>query len=100
MQGFKKARKGADDVADVAAAADPVVSEPAEPKTSPLTAAQPLWLAQTRDATDLSAFAPKIVVVGVGGAGGNAGVCVCVNIGRLEEGEGAADVWFGRRRHQ
>ncbi|TDH64808.1 uncharacterized protein CCR75_006637 [Bremia lactucae] len=35
---------------------------------------QPLWLTQDHPVTDLSGFAPKIVVVGVGGAGGNAGV--------------------------
>lgn len=33
---------------------------------------QPLWLPQQYDTADLSSFAPKIVVVGVGGAGGNA----------------------------
>ncbi|TYZ59662.1 hypothetical protein PybrP1_005455 [[Pythium] brassicae (nom. inval.)] len=66
--GFKKARKGTDDVADVEPAGV-VALEPVAPKVA---AAQPLWLSQTRDTTDLSAFAPKIVVVGVGGAGGNA----------------------------
>ncbi|GLD91720.1 hypothetical protein PINS_up000253 [Pythium insidiosum] len=46
------------------------------PLRSPLhrisTSTQPLWLSQQYDASDLASFAPKIVVVGVGGAGGNA----------------------------
>ncbi|KAI9907931.1 hypothetical protein PsorP6_004121 [Peronosclerospora sorghi] len=33
---------------------------------------QPLWLTQEHPVSDLSGFAPKIVMVGVGGAGGNA----------------------------
>jgi cell division GTPase FtsZ len=38
-----------------------------------VSSTQPLWLTQDHPVTDLSGFAPKIVVVGVGGAGGNAG---------------------------
>ncbi|RLN98585.1 hypothetical protein BBJ28_00012211 [Nothophytophthora sp. Chile5] len=37
-----------------------------------MSSTQPLWLTQEHPVTDLSGFAPKIVVVGVGGAGGNA----------------------------
>lgn len=37
-----------------------------------MSSTQPLWLTQDHPVTDLSSFAPKIVVVGVGGAGGNA----------------------------
>ncbi|CEG35803.1 cell division protein [Plasmopara halstedii] len=45
-----------------------------EKKFSPpvMSSMQPLWLTQDHPVTDLSSFAPKIVVVGVGGAGGNA----------------------------
>lgn len=41
-------------------------------KPPAVSSTQPLWLSQQHDVNDLSAFAPKIVVVGVGGAGGNA----------------------------
>lgn len=54
---------------DAPSAAD--LLEPVEvPAASPM---QPLWLQQSHFTTDVSSFAPKIVVVGVGGAGGNAG---------------------------
>ncbi|KAF1335461.1 Cell division protein ftsz, partial [Globisporangium splendens] len=75
MQGFKKSRKGEDVVESVSAAADKASEASAEPQVElPVVVAstQPLWLSQTHDTQDLSAFAPKIVVVGVGGAGGNA----------------------------
>lgn len=53
-----------------------------------VSSTQPLWLPQSNAANDLSSFAPKIVVVGVGGAGGNAGAwlvlfCVMRNGWRL-----------------
>lgn len=78
VQGFKKSRRGADDVADVETTGLAVVPELAASKVA-VAPPQPLWLSQTRDTTDLSAFAPKIVVVGVGGAGGNAGACSCIS---------------------
>lgn len=62
-------------VGDVASAAEEAatapVLEPVEPPA--VSSTQPLWLQQNNLATDVSSFAPKIVVVGVGGAGGNAG---------------------------
>lgn len=78
-QGFKKSRKNGDDAIDTASAAAAAatdaesVAESQELKPAVVSSTQPLWLSQTYDASDLSAFAPKIVVVGVGGAGGNAG---------------------------
>lgn len=50
------------------------MSEQQEMKPPAVSSTQPLWLSQQHDVNDLSAFAPKIVVVGVGGAGGNAGM--------------------------
>ena len=55
----------------------PVTEGPEETKKKLVppagSSSQPLWLTQDHPVTDLSGFAPKIVVVGVGGAGGNAG---------------------------
>ncbi|KAK1948238.1 Cell division protein FtsZ [Phytophthora citrophthora] len=78
--GFKKAQK--DDIdapkvevtpespTEVSSVSLPVVEKKLVPPV--MTSTQPLWLTQDLPATDLSGFAPKIVVVGVGGAGGNA----------------------------
>ncbi|KAG7393562.1 hypothetical protein PHYPSEUDO_007399 [Phytophthora pseudosyringae] len=86
--GFKKAQKDENDVlnvemeaapespTDVSAAPPPVAEKKLMPPT--MSSTQPLWLTQDHPVTDLSGFAPKIVVVGVGGAGGNAGVWVVV----------------------
>ncbi|KAF1775431.1 Cell division protein FtsZ, C-terminal [Phytophthora cactorum] len=55
---------------DVSAVPPPVVEKKLVPPA--VSSTQPLWLTQDHPVTDLSGFAPKIVVVGVGGAGGNA----------------------------
>jgi len=83
MQGFKeKVRKeepapaspvAVEEAVGTAEAALSPVLEPVEPPA--VSSTQPLWLQQNNLATDVSSFAPKIVVVGVGGAGGNAGAC-------------------------
>ncbi|CAI5725961.1 unnamed protein product [Peronospora effusa] len=79
--GFKKAQQDEDDILKGKVEVDPAspmdVSEvmpPVEKKLVPptMSSTQPLWLTQDHPVTDLSGFAPKIVVVGVGGAGGNA----------------------------
>ncbi|KAJ0408479.1 hypothetical protein P43SY_006409 [Pythium insidiosum] len=53
-------------------ASEPLAKPAAETVAPAATSSQPLWLSQQYDANDLASFAPKIVVVGVGGAGGNA----------------------------
>ncbi|RLN58010.1 hypothetical protein BBP00_00007228 [Phytophthora kernoviae] len=81
--GFKKAQKADGEPlmvesedqpaspTDVSAVPPPVVEKKKlVPPT--MSSTQPLWLTQDHPVTDLSSFAPKIVVVGVGGAGGNA----------------------------
>ncbi|KAG6973692.1 hypothetical protein JG687_00000755 [Phytophthora cactorum] len=80
--GFKKTRKDDKDrvkvevevepesPTDVSAVPPPVVEKKLVPPA--VSSTQPLWLTQDHPVTDLSGFAPKIVVVGVGGAGGNA----------------------------
>ncbi|CAH0516997.1 unnamed protein product [Peronospora belbahrii] len=81
--GFKKAQKDEDhEMLIMKAEADPalltdrnvVMPSVLEKKLVPpaMSSTQPLWLTQDHPVTDLSGFAPKIVVVGVGGAGGNA----------------------------
>ncbi|TMW60668.1 hypothetical protein Poli38472_000710 [Pythium oligandrum] len=71
--GFKSSQK--DEPASPAV--EPEVTESVGAVTEPVAPAasstQPLWLPQQyNNPGDLSSFAPKIVVVGVGGAGGNA----------------------------
>lgn len=56
---------------EVSAVPPPVVEQKLVPPA--MSSTQPLWLTQDHPVTDLSGFAPKIVVIGVGGAGGNAG---------------------------
>ncbi|UIZ26070.1 hypothetical protein KXD40_002004 [Peronospora effusa] len=92
--GFKKAQQDEDDILKGKVEVDPAspmdVSEvmpPVEKKLVPptMSSTQPLWLTQDHPVTDLSGFAPKIVVVGVGGAGGNAGGWVFKCQGRRED---------------
>lgn len=53
-----------------------------EPVEAPaVSSTQPLWLQQNNLEADMSSFAPRIVVVGVGGAGGNAGECGRASVG-------------------